>query len=69
MVYNLKGAEYIELIKLLKLLRIAESGGQAKMMVEDGEATLNGQPESRKRAKLRSGDVVLIFGETIKIEP
>ncbi|MEI7830995.1 MAG: RNA-binding S4 domain-containing protein [Prolixibacteraceae bacterium] len=68
MVYNLNGAEYIELIKLLKLLRIAESGGQAKMMVEDGEATLNGQPESRKRAKLRPGDVVQIFGTTLKIE-
>ena len=69
MVYNLNGAEYIELIKLLKLLRIAESGGQAKMMVEDGEATLNGSPESRKRAKLRPGDVVEIFGKKITITP
>ena len=69
MVYNLKGAEYIELIKLLKLLRIAESGGQAKMMVEGDEVRLNGMPESRKRAKLRSGDVVQIFGKSIKIEP
>jgi len=68
MVYNLKGAEYIELIKLLKLLRIAESGGQAKLMVEDGEVTLNGNPESRKRAKLRPGDVVQIFGKMITIE-
>jgi len=69
MIYNLNGAEYIELIKMLKLLRIAESGGQAKMMVEDGEVTLNGVAESRKRAKLRIGDVVRIFGKSIKIEP
>lgn len=69
MVYNLKGAEYIELIKMLKLLRIAESGGQAKMMVEDAEVKLNGVTESRKRAKLRSGDMVQIFGKSIKIEP
>lgn len=68
MVYNLKGAEYIELIKLLKLLRIAESGGQAKLMVEDGEVKLNGNPESRKRAKLRPGDIVQIFGKKITIE-
>ena len=68
MVYNLKGAEFIELIKLLKLLRIAESGGQAKMMVEDGEVKLNGNPESRKRAKLRPGDMVEIFGEKISIQ-
>ncbi|HWR99956.1 MAG TPA: RNA-binding S4 domain-containing protein [Prolixibacteraceae bacterium] len=69
MIFNLNGAEYIELIKLLKLLRIAESGGQAKLMVEDGEVTLNGIPESRKRAKLRPGDVVQIFGKKINIEP
>lgn len=67
MEYSLKGAEYIELIKLLKLLRIAESGGQAKVLVECGEVTLNGTPESRKRAKLRPGDVVRIFGKTISI--
>jgi ribosome-associated protein len=69
MIYNLKGAEFIELIKLLKLLRIAESGGQAKMMVEDGEVRLNGVPESRKRAKLRAGDSIQIFGQTIQIAP
>jgi ribosome-associated protein len=69
MIYNLKGAEYIELIKMLKLLRIASSGGEAKMMVENGEVMLNGNPESRKRAKLRPGDVVQIFGKTITIEP
>ena len=69
MIYNLKGAEYIELIKMLKLLRIASSGGESKMMVEDGEAKLNGNPESRKRAKLRVGDVIEIFGKSITIQP
>jgi ribosome-associated protein len=69
MIYNLKGAEYIELIKMLKLLRIASSGGEAKVMVEDGEVKLNGNPESRKRAKLRPGDVVQIFDKTITVEP
>lgn len=69
MIYNLKGAEFIELIKLLKLLRIASSGGEAKMMVEDGEVRLNGNPESRKRAKLRDGDIIQIFGKEILIQP
>ena len=58
MIFNLNGAEYIELIKLLKLLHIAESGGHAKIMVEEGEVKLNGEVESRKRAKLRVGDTV-----------
>lgn len=33
--------EYIELIKLLKLKQIAQSGGHAKMMVEDGIVKVN----------------------------
>ncbi len=66
-IYELKGAEYIELIKLLKTMRISESGGQAKLMVEDGLVRRNGEPEFRKRAKLRTGDVIEIFEYKIKI--
>lgn len=50
--------EYIELIKLLKLLNLAESGAHAKFMVEGGDVKLNGETEFRKRAKIRSGDIV-----------
>jgi ribosome-associated protein len=65
--YELKGEEYIELIKLLKIMRVSESGGQAKMMVNDGIVFLNGQLESRKRAKLRSGDFVEVMDFKIRI--
>jgi len=58
MTFNLNGAEYIELIKLLKLLHFAQSGGHAKIMVGEGEVKLNGNVELRKRAKLRPGDVI-----------
>ena len=67
MKYELKGEEYIELIKLLKILRISESGGQAKLMVEDGIVYLNGEQEFRKRAKLRVGDVVEVMDFKIRI--
>jgi ribosome-associated protein len=60
--------EFIELIKLLKLLRIAESGGQAKMFVDNGEVLHNGEEELRKRAKIRKGDSVEIFDLVIKIQ-
>lgn len=59
--------EFIELIRLLKVLRIAESGGQAKMFVDEGEVLHNDLPESRKRAKLRKGDTVKIFDYEINI--
>ena len=67
MQFNLNGAEYIELIKLLKLLHFAQSGGHAKIMVEEGEVKLNGEVEFRKRAKLRQGDVVETDGSKITI--
>lgn len=59
--------EYIELMKLLKLLRIAQTGGHAKIIIEDGEVVRNGEPEFRKRAKLVNGDVIEVMGETVKI--
>lgn len=60
-------SEYIELVKLLKIVGVAETGGHAKILVDEGEVLLNGQPEFRKKAKLRTGDVVEVMGEKIKI--
>lgn len=48
--------EYIELFKLLKAVRVAPSGGIAKIMIEQGEVQLNGMQELRKRAKIHKGD-------------
>lgn len=59
--------EYIELIRLLKYLRWAESGGHAKIMVDEGLVKLNGTTEYRKRAKLRKGDVVEAEGQIVTI--
>jgi ribosome-associated protein len=57
--FSLEG-EYIELIKLLKNLSIAQTGGHAKMIVEDELVIRNGELETRKRAKLIKGDTVII---------
>lgn len=59
--------EYIELIGLLKVMQMAESGGQAKLMVENGEVIRNGSPEFRKRAKIRKGEVIEVNGITILV--
>ena len=60
--FNLS-SDYIELVKFLKLMQIAQTGGHAKLIVEDGEVIRNGEPEFRKRAKLRRGDVIEVMGE------
>ena len=67
MEFSLQGREYIELNKLLKFLNIAESGGFANQMIMDGVVLLNDEVETRKRCKLRSGDVVSIDGEDIQV--
>lgn len=60
--------EFIELIQLLKAMNLAESGGQAKAFVEEGLVKLNGQIETRKRAKLRPGDQVVFQNTIIVLE-
>lgn len=63
-----KEEDYIQLTQLLKAVGIAENGAAAAAMVVAGEVELNGMKESRKRAKLRSGDMIRIFGEEIRIK-
>lgn len=55
--------EFITLDRLLKATGLADSGGQARMMIVDGLVEVDGAPESRKTAKIRPGQVVTL-GET-----
>ena len=50
--------EYIDLLQFLKATGIAATGGEAKMLVDDGFIQINGEDESRRRRKLRPGDRV-----------
>ena len=50
--------EYIELIQLLKAIGLAQTGGHAKMIVDEEMVLRNGETETRKRAKLISGDII-----------
>jgi ribosome-associated protein len=52
--------EYIDLLQFLKATGIAATGGEAKAMVDDGLVDVNGEPESRRRRKLRDGDELTI---------
>ncbi len=60
--------EYIELFRLLKLLRLAASGGQAKMMIDEGMVVRNGEAEVKRRAKIRKDEVLVVNGTTIYIK-
>ena len=51
-------ADYVELNQLLKLTGVCDSGGAGKALVAEGRVQVDGQPESRKTAKIRAGQVV-----------
>ena len=59
--------EYVELFRLLKYLKLSETGGHAKMMVDKGLIKRNGETEYRRRAKIRKGDALEVEGTTIRI--
>ncbi len=52
--------EFITMDKLLKFSGVADTGGQAFLMVEDGIIKLNGKLVTEKRKKVFPGDVVNI---------
>ena len=52
--------EYIELMALLKAVGIAQTGGHAKIIVDEGNVIRNGEVELRRRAKCRKGDEIQI---------
>lgn len=66
MTYTLTN-EFIELHKLIKLLDLVDTGGQAKMLIEDGLVIRNGVVETRKRAKIIKGDKIQIGDVTITV--
>lgn len=60
--------DYIQLSQLIKAVNIAANGAEAGIMVDDGVVKLNGEPESRKRAKIRVGDVVAVLDYVIYVK-
>lgn len=59
--------EPAELYKILKFEGIVNSGGQAKLAIGDGQVTVNGEIETRKRRKIVDGDTIEFAGETMEV--
>ncbi len=54
---------YIDLLQLLKATGLCVTGGEAKWAVDEGRLIVNGEPESRRRRKLKVGDEVVMDGQ------
>ncbi len=58
----------IQLDQFLKVMGIAQTGGQAKLLIQAGEVQLNGVVETRRRKKLVTGDRVATMGKTFTVD-
>ncbi|MEO0683716.1 MAG: RNA-binding S4 domain-containing protein [Cyanobacteria bacterium J06649_11] len=57
----------IKLDQFLKLLGIAQTGGQAKHIIADGDVKVNGTLETRRGRKLFTGDKVTVGNQTFEV--
>ena len=59
--------EYITLPDLLKLAGLTYTGGEAKVMVQEGLVTVNGEVCTMRGRKIRPGDTVEFEGKTLEV--
>ncbi|HBM83623.1 RNA-binding S4 domain-containing protein [Haliea sp.] len=59
--------EPVELYKILKFEGLVTTGGEAKLLIGDGQVRVNGEVELRKRRQMRDGDTIDFRGEQIKL--
>ena len=59
--------EFIKLQDLLKLAGMVYTGGEAKVLIQDGAVTVNGTVCTQRGKKLRPGDIVAFGGKELTI--
>lgn len=59
--------EYIKLGQALKLAGLVSSGVEAKMLIQDGLVTVNGEVDDRRGRKLYPGDIIVLEGNEVKV--
>ena len=60
--------DFIKLDQFLKLIGAVQSGGDAKMIIRNGEVEVNGKVEIRRGRKLVAGDRVACNGKEFTVE-
>ena len=60
--------EFIKLEALLKFAGIAMTGGEAKLLIQEGGVLVNGSPCTMRGKKIRAGDTVSLEGVELTIQ-
>ena len=55
--------EYIKLQDLLKFAAAVSTGGEAKILIQEGDVTVNGEVCTMRGKKIRPGDDVALRGD------
>ena len=55
--------EYIKLQDLLKFAAAVSTGGEAKILIQEGDVTVNGEVCTMRGKKIRPGDAVALRDE------
>lgn len=58
----------MQLDQFLKVNNLVATGGQAKILIQSGQVKLNGLVETRRKKKLRHGDVIELLGQTWTVD-
>jgi ribosome-associated protein len=59
--------EFIQLDKLLKAAGLVGTGGEAKLLVQDGHVLVDGEVETRRGRKLRAGQSIELDGNVVHL--
>jgi ribosome-associated protein len=59
--------EPVELYKILKFEGLVTTGGEAKLLIADGQVSVNGEKETRKRRKIVDGDTIDFGQEKMQV--
>lgn len=59
--------EFIKLDSLLKLADVAQTGGHAKLLIQEGQVKLNGIIEYQRGKKIKNGDTVEVEDIILKV--
>ena len=59
--------EFIKLQDLLKVVSLVSTGGEAKIVIQEGEVRVNGEVCTQRGRKIRPGDLVTYQGKEISV--
>ena len=59
--------EPVELYKILKFEGLVTTGGEAKLLIGDGQVCVNGEVETQRRKKIVDGDIIEFRSERLQV--